>query len=121
MNNVVLIGRITKKPELNYTTSNMAVTKFTIAVDRGKDKGADFIRITVFDKQAESVCRYMDKGRQIAVLGKIQTGSYDDRNTGQKVYTQDIIADRVEFLGNVNNEPPKESYHAETYRYDDIF
>lgn len=113
MNTVILIGRLTKKPELEYTAGNTAVTKFSIAVDRGKDKGADFPRITVFGKQAENICRYMDKGRQVAVMGKIQTGSYDDRNTGKKVYTTDIVADYVEFLGSSNNEAVsnKESYH----------
>ena len=65
MNSVILIGRITAKPELQYTPSQMAVTKFTIAVDRpAKDgkKETDFIRVTAFGRRAESICRYMDKG-----------------------------------------------------------
>ena len=102
MNNVILIGRITAKPELQYTPqSQTAVTKFTIAVDRpAKDgkKEADFIRVTAFGRRAESICRYMDKGRQIAVQGRIQTGSYKDRD-GKTVYTTDIIIDNDEFLG----------------------
>ena len=99
MNKVILTGRLTAKPELNYTQSQMAVTKFTIAVDRfSKDKGADFIRVTVFGKQAENVCRYMDKGRMIAVEGSLQTGSYKGRD-GKTVYTTDIIANHTEFLG----------------------
>lgn len=107
MNKVILTGRLTAKPELNYTQSQMAVTKFTIAVDRfSKDKGADFIRVTVFGKQAENVCRYMDKGRQIAVEGSLQTGSYKDRD-GKTVYTQDVIANHTEFLGG-NSEPARE-------------
>lgn len=101
MNRVILIGRITAKPELQYTPSNTAVTKFTIAVDRVKE-GADFIRVTAFGKRAESICRYMDKGRQIAVEGRLQTGSYKDRN-GKTVYTQDVIIDNDEFLG--SNQP----------------
>ena len=100
MNRVTLIGRITAKPELNYTQSNMAVTKFTIAVDRGKDKGADFIRVTAFDRQAENICRYMDKGRMIAIEGRIQTGSY--KKDGKTVYTTDVIIDRSEFLGSAS-------------------
>lgn len=100
MNRVILIGRITAKPELNYTASNMAVTKFTIAVDRGKDKGADFIRVTAFDRQAENICRYMDKGRMIAIEGRIQTGSY--KKDGKTVYTTDVIIDRSEFLGSAS-------------------
>lgn len=118
MNNVNLTGRITKKPELEYTAGNTPVTKFSIAVDRAKrEDGADFIRITVFGKQAESTCRYMDKGRQIAVEGRIQTGSYEDRNTGKTVYTTDVIANRVEFLGSAPKEEPKEESRQEQ-RYD---
>jgi single-strand DNA-binding protein len=105
MNKVILTGRLTAKPELNYTQSQMAVTKFTIAVDRfSKDKGADFIRVTAFDRQAENICRYMDKGRMIAVEGSLQTGSYKGRD-GKTVYTQDVIANHTEFLG---GEPARE-------------
>ena len=108
MNKIILTGRLTAKPELNYTQSQMAVTKFTIAVDRfSKDKGADFIRVTVFGKQAENVCRYMDKGRMIAVEGSLQTGSYKDRD-GKTVYTQDVIANHTEFLGG-NSEPREQT------------
>lgn len=111
MNDVKLIGRLTKKPELEYTAGNTPVTKFTIAVDRRKkEDGADFIRITVFGKQAENICRYLDKGRQVAVDGSIKTGSY--QKEGKTFYTTDIIADRVEFLGSAP-EPkpePKASY-----------
>ena len=108
MNKVILTGRLTAKPELNYTQSQMAVTKFTIAVDRfSKDKGADFIRVTVFGRQAENVCRYMDKGRMIAVEGSIQTGSYKGRD-GKTVYTQDVIANHTEFLGG-NSEPREQT------------
>lgn len=100
MNSVILIGRLTRKPELNYTPSNTAVTKFSIAVDRPKkdgEKTADFPNITAFGKQAENTCRYLDKGDQIAIMGRIQTGSYP--KDGKTIYTTDIIADRVEFLG----------------------
>ena len=111
MNDVKLIGRMVKKPELEYTAGNTPVTKFTIAVDRKKkEDGADFIRITVFGKQAENICRYLDKGRQIAVNGSIKTGSY--QKDGKTIYTTDIIADRVEFLVSAP-EPktePKASY-----------
>ena len=108
MNKVILTGRLTAKPELNYTQSQMAVTKFPIAVDRfSKDKGADFIRVTVFGRQAENICRYMDKGRMIAVEGSLQTGSYKDRD-GKTVYTTDIIANHTEFLGG-NSEPREQT------------
>lgn len=107
MNSVVIIGRLTKEPDLRYTPSQMAVCKVTIAVDRiGKDKGTDFIPVTVFGKQAENLDRYMTKGRQIAVQGRIQTGSYEKKD-GTKVYTTDVIADRVEFLGQEKTEAVK--------------
>ena len=103
MNSVVLIGRLARDPELSYTPNTQtAVTRFTLAVDRprrqGEDQGADFIRVTVFGRQAETCDRYLSKGRQAAVQGRIQTGSYKNRE-GVTVYTTDIIADRVEFLG----------------------
>ena len=106
MNSVVLIGRLARDPELSYTPNTQtAVCKFTLAVDRprrqGEDQGADFLRITVFGKQAETCDRYLSKGRQAAVHGRIETGSYKNRE-GVTVYTTDIIADRVEFLGGGN-------------------
>ncbi|MBQ0005307.1 MAG: single-stranded DNA-binding protein [Clostridiales bacterium] len=106
MNSVILIGRLTRDPELSYTPNNQtAVTRFTIAVDRpvaqGRERQADFIRITVWGKQAETCDRYLSKGRQVAVMGRIQTGSYKNRE-GVTVYTTDVVADRVEFLGSAN-------------------
>ncbi len=104
MNQVILIGRLTRDPELSYTpNTQMAVCRFTIAVDRprrrnGEDSTADFIRITVWDRQAETCDRYLTKGSQVAVQGRIQTGSYKNRE-GVTVYTTDVVADRVEFLG----------------------
>ena len=107
MNNVVLIGRLTRDPELSYTPNNQTpVCRFTIAVDRprrnGEDMGADFIRIVVWGKQAENCDRYIAKGRQVGVSGRIQTGSYKNKD-GITVYTTDIVADRVEFLGGGNS------------------
>ncbi len=100
MNNVVLIGRLTKDPELRYIPeSQNAVATFTLAVDRpfAKEKQADFIRITVFGKQAENCERYLTKGRMAAIQGRLQTGSYKNKE-GATVYTTDVVADRVEFL-----------------------
>ena len=106
MNSVVLIGRLTRDPELSYTPNTQtAVCRFTLAVDRprrqGEDQGADFIRITVWGKQGETCDRYLSKGRQAAVHGRIETGSYKNRE-GVTVYTTDVVADRVEFLGSGN-------------------
>ncbi len=104
MNNVVLIGRLTRDPEMRYTTgaNQMAVTTFTLAIDRparsGQERQTDFIRVTVFGRQAENCDRYLAKGRQAAVQGRIQTGSYVNKD-GQTVYTTDVVANNVEFLG----------------------
>ena len=111
MNSVILIGRLTKKPELRYTPeAQLPVCTFTLAIDRplreGKEKQTDFIRITVFGKQAETSEKYLDKGRLVAVSGRIQTGSYDNKE-GQRVYTQDVVANTVQFLdwGDRKEEP----------------
>ena len=109
MNNVILIGRLTKDPELSFTPSQTALCKFTIAVDRQskEEKTADFIRIVVWGKQAENCDRYLFKGKQVAVNGRIQTGSYKDRD-GKTVYTTDVIANNVEFLGGKTEAEPKQ-------------
>ena len=102
MNSVVLIGRLTKVPEIKYIGENgTAVATFTLAIDRparqGEEKKADFPRVAVFGKQAENCGKFLKKGLRAAVQGRIQTGSYKDRD-GRTVYTTDVIADRVEFL-----------------------
>lgn len=106
MNRVCLIGRITAKPELRNTNSNLAVTRFTLAVNRNfsnsqGEREADFITIVAWRKQAENICRYLDKGSQISVEGRIQTGSFDGQD-GQKRYTTEVIADQVNFLESKN-------------------
>lgn len=102
MNSVVLIGRLTRDPEVRYTAeSQMAVATFTVAIDRpvraGKEKQTDFPRVTVFGKQAENCERFLKKGRLVGVQGRIQTGSYTNKE-GVKVYTTDVVANNVEFL-----------------------
>lgn len=101
MNSVALIGRVTKDIELRYSNTGMASARFSIAINRGKDKngedrGVDFPNIVVFGKTAENCEKYLAKGRQVAIQGHIQTGSYE--KDGRKVYTTDVVADRVEFL-----------------------
>lgn len=99
MNSVMLVGRLTKDIELRQTGNGNAVTSFTIAVDRNsKEGGADFPRVTVFGAQAENCAKFLSKGRLIGVEGRLQTGSYEDKD-GKKVYTTDVIAHRIEFLG----------------------
>lgn len=102
MNSVILIGRLTRDPDLKYASaSQMAVAKFSLAVDRpkrdGKEKETDFPRVTVFGKAAENAAKYLSKGRLCCVQGRLQTGQYQDKD-GKTVYTTDVIADRVEFL-----------------------
>ena len=119
MNSVILTGRLTRDPELRYTSgqNQMAVAKFSIAVDRpvrqGKEREADFPRITVFGKQAENCEKYLAKGRMVGIQGRLQTGSYQDKD-GKTVYTTDVIADRVEFLewGDRKDSGKQESYGA---------
>ena len=101
MNRVELIGRITRDPELRYTSSNIATTRFTLAVNRpfqsqNGEQGTDFINVVVWRKQAENVKKYVSKGSLVAVEGRIQTGSYE--RDGQRVYTTDVVADSVQFL-----------------------
>lgn len=109
MNSVILIGRLTRDPELRYLSSGMAVSRFSIAVDKDlsrekkqefESKGqptADFINIVVWGKQAENCANYLVKGRLVAVQGRIQTGSYNAQD-GTKRYTTDVVAERVQFL-----------------------
>ena len=102
MNCVVLIGRLTKDPELRYAAeTQMAIATFTVAIDRfqksGKEKQTDFPRITVFGNQAENCQKYLTKGRLVGIQGSLKTGSYTNKD-GATVYTTDVIADRVEFL-----------------------
>ena len=103
MNSVELIGRLTRDPEVRYTSgSQTAVATFTIAIDRpqrqdGGEKQTDFPRITVFGRQAETCEKYLKKGRLVAIQGRIQTGSYQNKN-GDTVYTTDVVANRVEFI-----------------------
>lgn len=101
MNNISLIGRLTKDVELAYTPAGVAVGKFTLAVNRTfKKEGeqdADFIRIVTFRKTAENTANFCKKGSQVAVTGRIQTGSYEGQD-GKRVYTTDVIAENVQFL-----------------------
>ena len=123
MNNVVLIGRLVRDPELKYLQTGTANCTFTLAVDRGlsKDKKAeleskgqptaDFIRIVVWGKSAENCANYLAKGRLVGIQGRINTGSYT-KDDGTKMYTTDVVANQVEFLewadrGQVSDDIPE--------------
>lgn len=107
MNVVAIIGRLTRDPETRYTQEGLAITTMTVAIDRPpkKDgtKETDFPRVQVFGKSAENCQRYLKKGMMVGVNGKIQTGSYTNKN-GDKVYTTDVVADRVTFVEWADNQ-----------------
>lgn len=103
LNHVVLMGRITKDPELRYTTSNTPVCSFTLAVERDyKDsegnRQADFINCQAWRNTAEFVCKYFTKGQPIVVVGKIQTRTWEDQE-GKKHYATEVVVDNVYFAG----------------------
>ncbi len=121
MNNVCLVGRLTKDPEIRYTNQGLSIAKFSVAVDRRfkKDGGqtADFPNITAFGKTAEFIEKYFNKGQRIGITGRIQTGSYE-KEDGTKVYTTEVIAENVEFVesksqSNQNNNAQHEPSLAE--------
>ena len=108
MNREDLVGRPTKNHELRYTTSNIPVAQFTLAVNRtftnqNGEKEADFINVIVWDKQAENVSKYVTKGKLISVEGRLQTRSYDDKD-GKKVYVTEVVASHVGFLESKKDE-----------------
>lgn len=105
INKVILIGRLTRDPELNFAAgSGTAVTRFGLAVKRPfKKDESDFINCVAFGKPAETIAQYITKGRQLAVTGSIRSGSYDAKD-GSKRYTSDVVVESFEFIGNKNNE-----------------
>lgn len=129
MNSVNLIGRLVREPELKYTQSGLAVLRFTVAVDRklSKDKKeeaqannqptADFISCTAFGKTAEVIANYHSKGSQIAVEGRIQTGSYE--KDGRTIYTTDVLVNSITFVGSKNNNSGGGSYQNSSNQQDD--
>lgn len=122
MNKVILMGRLTKDPEVRYTTStNMMVVQFGLAVNRrfvkqGEERQADFINIIAWDKTGEFCSKYFKKGQQVGVVGRIQTRNYDDKD-GKRVYVTEVVAEEVYFAegrkgdaadtGNPFDNPPE--------------
>lgn len=97
MNSVILMGRLTADPDVRQSNKGESIAHYTLAVDRrGKDAGADFIRCVCFSKAADFAEKYLKKGTKVVVRGRIQTGSYKDRD-GRTVYTTDVILDDQEF------------------------
>ncbi len=117
MNKVFLIGRLTRDPELRYTSSNIATASFSIAVNRNftnqnGEREADFINIVVWRKQAENVKNYLTKGSQVAIDGRIQTRTYDAQD-GSKRYVTEVIADNVQFLDSKNSNTMSGGFPAD--------
>lgn len=109
MNKVILIGRLTKDVELRYTqTNNTAVASFSLAVNRkfvknGEERQADFFNIIAWNKLAETISKYLFKGNQVAISGRLETRSWDDEN-GQKHYVTEVIAEEVDFIESKNRK-----------------
>lgn len=108
LNRSILIGRLTADPSLRYTPAGVAVTTFTLAVDRaftggqGKEKETDFIPIVVWRQLAETVANYCRKGKLVALEGRIQVRNYEN-NEGKRIYVTEIVADNVRFLERADN------------------
>ena len=107
MNRVELVGRLTVKPELRYTGSNLPYARFSVAINRAfnnaqGERETDFINIIVWRKQAENVCNFLDKGSLVSIEGRLQTGIYTDKD-GNKRYSIDVVADAVQFLDKRSN------------------
>ena len=128
MNKAFLIGRLTRDPELRYSSSNAAIVNFSIAIDRqytNKDgqRETDFINIVAFQKQAENIKKYVSKGSLVAVDGRIQTRNYEDKD-GKRVYVTEVVADRVQFLesrnsNNVSNDSAEVGVTPSDFQTDD--
>ncbi|CAM4216099.1 single-stranded DNA-binding protein [Paenibacillus alkaliterrae] len=120
LNRVILIGRLTRDPELRYTPAGVAVTQFTIAVDRpftsgGGEREADFIPVVTWRQLAETCANYLRKGRLTAVEGRIQVRNYEN-NEGKRVYVTEVIADNVRFLeSNREGGAPREEGGGSSY------
>ncbi len=111
MNRVILMGRLTKDPELRYSQSNnpLAIARYTLAVDRrvkGNEKETDFINCIAFGKNAEFTEKYFKKGQRVLIEGRLQTGSYTNKD-GQKIYTTDIVVETQEFADGKNGDTAK--------------
>lgn len=106
MNSVVLMGRLTKNPVVNYSQEGMCIARFTLAVNRFKKDEADFISCVAFKRQAEFAEKYLKQGTKVVTSGRIQTGSYTNRE-GVRVYTTDVILNEIEFAESKKNEENK--------------
>ncbi len=121
MNKVILMGRLTRDPDVRYSNSqngdSMAIARYTLAVDRrfkrqGDEQTADFISCVAFGKQGEFAEKYLKQGTKIAITGRIQTGSYTNKE-GQKVYTTDVVVEEHEFAESKNSSQSSGNYQQQ--------
>ncbi len=125
MNRVILIGRLTRDPELRYTRGNTAIAMFNLAVDRRvKDDGTketDFIVCKCFNKLAENLAKFQKRGNLISLVGRIKTDSYDDKD-GKRKYTIEVVADEIQFLSQKQKqeEPSNELTSNEENQYSQL-
>ncbi|MEI3498917.1 MAG: single-stranded DNA-binding protein [Bacilli bacterium] len=119
MNSVCLCGRLTTTPELRYTQSNIAYSRFTIAVNRiAKEKATDFINCVAWNNQAENLCKFTEKGSLISIVGRLQSGSYD-KPDGTKNYYMEVVANTINFL-NTKKEENKQVEQSDESLNDEI-
>lgn len=124
MNKVILIGRLTANPELRYTTSNNAVTTFSIAVDRNfknenGNKEADFINIVAWNKKAELIHQYLKKGDRVGISGRLQVRKYQNER-GENRYVTEVVLEEIEFLKNKQKEQMVENKVNTNNPYEDF-
>lgn len=124
MNKVILMGRLTKDPEIRYTqTTNTMVASFNLAVNRrfvkeGQERQADFISIVAWGKTAEFISKYFKKGQQVAVAGRIETRNYDDKD-GKKVYVTEVVAEETYFADSKREDGEAMNFEPEGYQNND--
>lgn len=121
LNRAILVGRLTRDPDLRYTPNGIATSSFTLAVNRPfsnqqGEREADFINVVVWRKQAENAAQYLSKGSLAGVDGRIQTRSYEN-NSGQRVYVTEIVADSVQFLDTKSGSKPDAPRNEEEQQY----
>ena len=126
LNKVLIIGNLTRDPELKALPSGIKVCSFSVATNRvwkdkngAKQEAADFHNVVVFGRQAETVAQYMKKGRQVMVEGRMQTRSWDDAATNTKKYRTEIIADRVQFGSRASGTSPSQGQDTKTSNQED--
>lgn len=117
MNKVILLGRLTKNPEIRYTqTNNIKVGHFTLAVNRkyvkqGEERMADFINIVTYSKLTDFTEKYLKQGIQICISGRLQTKNWEDKN-GQKHFSTEVVAEDIDFADSIKKQEPDESVLA---------